>query len=88
MIEAWVNWNPEPKVHAFGDDSHAHVLALCRVVVRERRGEFDVDAADACEDCAEFVRAGLTFELASAVMDARMRERMNDPSVIVCRRGR
>lgn len=86
MIEAWVNWNPEPKLHAFGDDSRRRVLSLCRVVVRERRGEFDVDADNVCADCAEFVRAGLTFIEASQLVSARMAARMNDPSVIVCRR--
>lgn len=86
-LEAWVNGNPQPKLHAFGAAmGRGRVVALCRISVRERRGTFDPAHADACPDCAEFVAAGLTFEAASKIVDERIQARMADPSVIVCRR--
>lgn len=88
---AWVNWNPDPLVHAFGTVMETArrrmVLALCRVTVREPHGEFDPGDPKACPDCAEFVRRRLTFKQASAITDERIRARMADPNVIVCRRG-
>lgn len=81
MPEAWVNWNPNPDVHAFGADMGARVVALCRVTVRERRGTFDPDDPKACEFCARAVREGWSFEEAQ-----NHRPAIDLSRAIVCRR--
>lgn len=92
MREAWVNWNPDPLVHAFGEvrdfARRRLVTALCRVTVREQLGTqmFDPDDPRSCPDCAEFVREGLTLDEAHRRVTERINARMADPNVIVCRR--
>jgi len=81
-LAAWTNWNPEPKVHAFGAViGRRSTVGLCRVTVRRSVGTFDPDAVNACPDCAEFVRAGLSWD------DVKDRKIELGPNTIVCRRG-
>ncbi len=82
MAEAWVNWNPEPEVHAFGAELGRRplVVGLCGISVRERRGDFDPADPKACAFCAEAVRAGWTFE------EARPHRPKHGPSPFSCGR--
>lgn len=80
---AWVNWNPDPQIHAFGTmiQPQGIMVAMCRVVVREARGVFDPDAPKACPTCADDVRHGRTWD------DVKDRQMPIPPNAIVCRRG-
>lgn len=81
-VAAWVNWNPEPLVHAYGTNMPGgRVLALCRVMVREERGVFDPNADDACPVCADDVAHGRAWEQVKARRAAAL-----GPNTIVCRR--
>lgn len=82
--EAWVNWNPDPLIHAYGEQigSRPIIVAMCRVTVREWRGDFDPDDPKACPDCASYVREGLTL----AEARDRVSERTRDSFIIECRR--
>jgi hypothetical protein len=83
MAEAWVDWNPDPKVHAFGEVVNDRItVALCRTTVREQRGEFDPADPRACQRCAEYVRGGLTVVEAQQ----RVKETLHDVAIIECRR--
>lgn len=84
MAEAWVNWNPDPLVHAFGEaiGNRPILVALCRVTVREQRGEFDPADPKACPQCAAYVREGLTVQEAQQ----RASERTIDVASFKCGR--
>lgn len=53
VVDAWVNWNPDPLIHAYGaalgNKANRRFVAMCRVMVREHLGhEFDPDHPRAC----------------------------------------
>lgn len=86
IVEAWVNWNPDPEIHAFGERRQARTVALCGVMVREHRGDFDPTAAKACQYCATGVAFGHSVEMTRGLR--RLLEEPDLSGVIVCRRGR
>ena len=79
MPYAWVNRNPHPRLHAFGKVmSPGRIVALCRVQVREERGRFDPDDPASCEECADYVRRGLTFDDASREVAVKFAQAIED----------
>lgn len=82
-MDAWVNWNPDPLIHAYGAalGVKRRFVALCRVSIREHwANEFDPDHPRACPTCASFVRDGLSWE------QVKDRPIELGPDAIICRR--
>ena len=80
ITQAWVNWNPDPLLHAYGTTMKGRgvVIGLCRITVREQVGTFDPDGKKVCALCAEFVRSGLTWD------DVKDRRTPIPANAIVC----
>jgi len=92
MAEAFVNHNPDPLLHLWGRTGPrgreiGGSVALCGVVVRERRGGFDREHPKACPNCLEALDAGYSYEEYSAIRGQRTKQRMEsgDFRGFVCR---